>query len=100
MANVKQAHITGVMPFNISEDDEAAKWLGYLNGPAIGIRIRYGASHFVSNDRGGKTAMYEFEIVGHEALSFKGFQAMREAFENAGATIDINDVIDIEDGWT
>jgi hypothetical protein len=98
MSNIKQAHITGTMPFNITEDDAAAKWLGYLNGPSIGLRIRWGASKFVPNDHDGKTAMYEFEIVGAEALSFKGFQTMADAFQNAGATIDVNEVIDIESG--
>lgn len=100
MSNIKQVHIEGVMPFNITDDDDAAKWLGYLNGPCVGLRIKYGASYYELNSKGGKTSMYEFTISGHEALSFKGIEAMVAAFEAAGATIEINDVVDMEDGWT
>lgn len=100
MSNIKQVHIEGVMPFNITDDDEAAKWLGYLNGPSTGLRIKYGATHLIPLESGGKLTMYEFVIAGHEALSFKRVEAIVAAFEAAGASISVHSVIDIEDGWS
>lgn len=98
MSNCKQVLIQGHMPFDIAQHDESAKWLGMMNGPCIGIRIRYGAEHYRANARGGKTAMYEFTIAGTEALAFVAFEKMIHEFEDGGAVISHVSVVDIEDG--
>lgn len=98
MSNCKQVLIRGVMPFNIYEHDESAKWLGMMNSPCIGIKIAYGDSHYQPNARGGKTAMYDFTITGTEALSFRSFEAMVHDFENGGSIINKIEIVDIEDG--
>lgn len=98
MSNCKQVHITGVMPFDIAQHDESAKWLGMLNGPVIGIKITYGGEHYRPNARGGKTSMHAFTISGVEAMSFKAFENMVHEFENGGAIINSIDILDIEDG--
>jgi hypothetical protein len=97
MSNVKQVLIRGSLPFNITENDEAAKWLGRISAPSIGLRIRYGATHLVPLDSGGQLTMYDFTIAGTEAWSFKALDKLVEVFESAGATIDVNEIVDIED---
>lgn len=98
MSNCKSVLISGVMPFNIYQHDESAKWLGMMNSPCIGISISYGAEHYRPNARGGKTAMYDFVIAGEEAMSFKAFEKMVDDFENGGADINRVRIRDIEDG--
>lgn len=100
MSNVKQVIVRGVLPFHIDQDERARSWLGHLNAPSYGLRIKYAAHYLVDNDRGGKTTMYEFTIAGTEAIAFAAYDDLIDALEAAGARIDVHDCTDIEDGWT
>lgn len=95
MSNVKDIIIRGEVPFNVANNDDAAKWLGILNGPSIGIRITYGNRRFVLNGV-GKTAMYRFSIEGQEAVRYEWIKKIIADFITAGGTVDYAMVRDIE----
>lgn len=108
MANIKSVSIQGEVPFYWLSDpqygggiptDDAAFIAGLAMSPSGGLRIEYGNSTFVPNKDGsnGKTAMYEFELHGEEAISFPALERFVGIIGKVGVVEDI-EVHDIEDG--
>jgi hypothetical protein len=102
MANIKQVSIHGHMPFNITDDDDAARQIGYINSPCSNLKMVYAGEYYKDNGKGGKLAMIGFSILGTTSWMFKRIQDMVEAFEYVGAIIDdieVHDIEDCHDSW-
>ncbi len=71
MSNVKDVGIKGCLPFDCAQNEAMCKILGQLDSPTIGLRITWSSNPIdhVSNEHGGKTAVYGFMIKGQEAVS-------------------------------
>ncbi len=96
MANVKLVIIRGTMTFNASNADgssdrpnqNALALLGQLSLPTFGLKIKFGATPvMVPNKCGGKTAMFNYEITGKEAVATAGLQAMLRDLKQVGIVL-------------
>jgi len=99
MANTKQIHITGWMPFDAGaalslDDPEARKansdllrTIGQFHLPAMGTRLDWGHQRMVPNQWGGQTAMYEFTLRGEEALAWGALEAFKDLIRAVGGEI-------------
>ena len=99
MSNVKAVEITGVIPFcwmdEMNKEDAATLGHTFLS-PTIGIHLSFGREvGMVPNDHGGKTAMYEFTVVGTEAISYSFFDKLVEIFKKYGE-VKHTSIIDLE----
>lgn len=89
MSNIKRVEITGELPFNATDHHDVRKFFGQMNGPTIGINVKYtGQGKARPNDYGGQTAYYKFCISGEEAVSDAWLANLMQALVNCGASIE------------
>lgn len=112
MSNVKDVVITGRIPFDYldyepNDSDEEKKnkkevkdhVVNFLR-PSFGLRLNYGnRAELVPNDNSGQTAIYDFEIVGQEAIQFDWLKDLIKSLESVGATIGKAFARDIENNF-
>ena len=98
MANIKRVNITGVLPFDMNDDDELIRVLGYLNMPLCGLKISWkGDGGFVPNvATGGQTMMTRFALEGEEAVNFAFLDRFIKLVKKVGGKIDRAFATDIE----
>lgn len=96
MANTKTIRIVGVAPFNLYEHYRIGVKLAFMNSPTSGLYIKWpGTCTYKPNEFGGKTAMYDFEMGGIEAVSTPWLQAFVDDLKEIGGSVteaDINDL--------
>jgi hypothetical protein len=98
MSNVKHVEITGSARFDLHEDPKMMEWLGVMNTPTYGLRIKWaGAATYEKNEYGGMTAMFNYHISGAEAVAFDALDQLVAALKRAG-TVSYAITIDIEAG--
>lgn len=97
MSNIKDVYIHGTIPFDLGNNDDLTMMLGVLNMPAMGIRIIYHGHDYIKNEDGGRTAMYQFRILGHEAFQFQWFEDFKTLVLKAGGTIERDKTFDWEE---
>ena len=103
MSNIKKVNIVGELPFCCTEDETICRYLGHLNGPTIGLKIRWTSQPIDhrKNEFGGLTAMYGFFITGEEAVGAGFLENLVKAIIGAGGTVGKAVYVDIEnDGYT
>ncbi len=88
MSNIKQVTAIAVIPFNWMEDMEEPD-KGFLASlflaPSIGLSMTFhDLQEFRDNEHGGKTAMYEVDIQGMEAISFPMLDRLKALLERYG----------------
>ena len=97
MANIKNVRICGIAPFNLNEHVPLQPLLSFLISPTSGIRLNWtGYDGSLPNSHGGKTAMYRFELVGEEGVSWGWLKKFKEEIREICGTILIDDTVDIE----
>lgn len=97
MSNIKKLDIAGTAPFNLHEDDGMAQMLSSFMCPTTNMKLAWtGQAGYVPNEYGGKTAMYNFQVSGSEAVSWKWVDKFCEEIKRVGGTIKHNLTIDIE----
>ena len=97
MANTKSIVIQGLMPFDAYEDPEAMKFLAFLNGPVVGLKIEYlKKATYVQNTLGGKTALYPFIIAGIEAVRYEWVDWVVTTIERLGGKVTTKHCQDVE----
>lgn len=96
MSNTKEVSIEGTMPFCITDSDKARSWLGFMAAPSFGLRIAYSNHRYIPNERGGKTATYDFTISGIEAVRYELLDEMLKDFMAAGTHIYVAKVRDLD----
>lgn len=97
MANVKVVHIAGTLPFNCDDDAQMSDYLAAMNTPTFGLRIHWqGESEHRPNERGGKTAFYNFSVTGREAVSYKWIDGFVKTVQRLGGKIIMADAADME----
>lgn len=84
MSNIKEVDIEGLVPYNAGDDKDLIHQLGILNLPSFGIKIRYGRAHYYRAYSGGKIAMYEYLIVGVEAVRAVWIENLIELLSHQG----------------
>src|SRR5215831_10882387 len=88
MSNVKDVSITGTLPFDCDNNTNLMPFLAAFNGPVFGLKLKWSPEHkMVANEFGGQTAMYNFEISGHEAVAWGWLHALKDAIVGAGGSI-------------
>lgn len=86
MSNVKDVKIMADVPFTWIQDldeKDAAFVAGILLSPSSGLRHHYCTQGYAPNDKGGLTAVYAIEIVGHEAYSWPTLRRLAEIIHSA-----------------
>lgn len=113
MANAVNVYIKGELPFNFL-DMPSTEESPYLDGklsldehsflartfmtPSMGLELKFGADHYVPNDKGGSTATYEFVISGIEAISWVALSRLVYVIEKADGRVDMAVAEDIDNG--
>lgn len=100
MANVKSLNIQGEMPFSVSHHEEITRFLGQMNQPCFGIRIKYDSERFVDQPKGGMLSLYRYTISGEEAVRHEWIKALMQAIVNCGGTVFSAQCRDMENDQT
>lgn len=98
MANIKRVNITGTLPFDLHDDEDLIRMLGYLNMPLCGLRISWkGDAGYVPNpETGGRTLMVHFALTGEEAVNYDFLHRFIQLVKNAKGKINRAFATDIE----
>lgn len=98
MANVKSITITGTIPYNTYEYAELNSLLGQLNSPSSGLKIIYPSGcTYKPNSHGGKTAMYDFTLLGEEGVSLEWVDYFTKQVVDAGGQLCRVSVYDLQE---
>jgi len=104
MSNVKAIRIEGRVPFSWAGygaddeplNDEALAFMARLFlTPSMGLKLTFSDDGYEPNERGGRTSMYRFTIVGQEALAWPAIDRLVAIIEQVG-TVDSQEVMDLE----
>jgi hypothetical protein len=99
MANVKNIHIGGKLPFDCAKHHDLCRFLGQLNAPTFGLRVTWGdaSTHeYRKNAWGGKTCFVPFDIAGEEAVGDDWATRLVAAIVNAGGDVKGASIRDVE----
>lgn len=96
MSNVKKILINGNLPFDCYSNVGLMPYLAALNGPSFGLRIQWGKGEMIPNKNGGKTATYDFTILGEEAVRFEWYDRLIKNIFSAGGNVKSSTIKDIE----
>ena len=98
MANVKQVTISGILPFTVAECEAMVPYLAQTNTPTCGLKIKWGREvvEMRDNEYGGKTAMFDFELSGSEAVSYAWLDGFCKAVDAAGGVVERRDEEDVD----
>lgn len=98
MANIKDIYISGSVPFCFLDEasERLLRFMAMFSMPAWGFRIGYMDHRMVPNANGGKTATYNFEIRGQEAISYRALIGDLAEMRKAGAVFSTAIVVDME----
>ena len=97
MANSKSIKITGDVPFNIYEYEDAQPMWAFFSSPVGGLSISYnGLSRHEPNEYGGKTSFYSFTMKGTEAVSYGWLDKFVEIVKKYGGKITSKKVVDLD----
>lgn len=104
MSTVKKVQICGTMTFDASpvaggdakDSMKVLMFLGQMALPSYGLKIEFQSKpKMVPNTHGGKTAMYEYEINGEEAIALSALEAVVHDLKKVG-TVSRAMALDIE----
>lgn len=99
MSNIKRVKVRGTLPFNFYEDHELAIKVAQIVSPSVGLTLTFGRHATMErNQHGGQTAMYEFTIVGEEALAFGWMRSLEASITRVGGVIRESVCHDLEAG--
>ena len=99
MSNIKSADIKGRIPFNAGDNQELLSLIGRCNLPGFGLRIEFDyKTHYIPNEHGGETAMYDFCLHGQEAVRREWLEHFVESVKKGGGEVFSAQYSDIEAG--
>jgi len=100
MANIKRFRIIGDAPYNLYENADVLKMLGWCALPSFNMNIKWSSAptRFTPTEHGGSLSHYSFEINGEEAVRMEFLQNILTVLISGGAEIHAKECMDYENG--
>lgn len=96
MANAKNVHIKGVLPYDCNRHYGMSRVLAHLNAPASGLQMVWGSAFTVPTANDGQKTMFLFDIMGVDAVNNEYLRVVLQAVVDCGGTVQDVQVFDVD----